>query len=112
MKGNDVNYWEVVFGENDTGNLAVPACHKTCLAHTISLDHEVPLVFYTLVIWGHKTFASLAPYLLLVHVSKFLANCFSPLFAKVFVMMIPSFVECLGFFRYKLGVIGHIGQIN
>ena len=70
------------------------------------LDLEDPLVFYTLAIREHKIM-SLVPYLLLVHVSKFLVNCFSPLFAIVFVGIFTSLVECLEFFRDRLGVIGH-----
>ena len=92
-----------------TGYLAVPACHKTHLVHAIALDLEDPLVFYTPAIRGHKTFASLASYLLLVNIGTFLANHLLPFFVRVFVGMIPSFIECLGFFRYRLGVISHHG---
>ena len=100
------------FGEIDTGYLTVPACHKTPPVHTVVLDLEDPLVFYTPVIRGHKTFVSLAPDLLFIHTGEFFAKCFSSLLARVFVGMIPCFVEGFWFFIYGLGVIDHHGQID
>ena len=59
------------------------------LVYTVVLDFEDPLVFYTPLIRGHKTFC-LEPYLLLVHVSKFYLDHFSLFSMRVLVGMIPS----------------------
>ena len=77
--------------------------------YTVMLDLEDPPVFNASAIGGHKTFDSHAPYLLFVHIGKVLLNHFLLLLARVFVGIIPSFVEDFGFFRYRLGVIGHHG---
>ena len=90
----------------------MPTHHKTCLVHTLVLDLENPLVFYAPAIREHNTVASHVSYLLLVHVGKFLEYLFSPLFARVFAGIIPSFIECLGFFRYRLGADGDHDQID
>ena len=76
------------------------------------LDLEDPLVFYAPSIRGHKTFPCLMPYLLLVHIGKFLYDCFSPFCVRVCIGMVPGFGEGLGFFKSRLGVSGHHSQIN
>ena len=83
MKGNVINYQRVVFREVNSRYLTVPACQEMHSIHTVALDFEDPLVFYTPAIKGHKTFMSHTPYLLLVHVKEFLANSFLPLFQEV-----------------------------
>ena len=51
--------------------LSVPTCDEMHPVHTVVLNLEDPLVFHTPTNRGHKTFACLELYLLLVHVSKF-----------------------------------------
>ena len=80
--------------------------------HTIKLNLEDPLILYTPTIRGHKTFVSLAPYLLFVHVGKFLFNLFSPFYARTCTGMVPGFGESLVLFRYRLGISGHHRQID
>ena len=109
MKGDVVNYWRVVFGEVDTKYLTVPTCRKTCPLHTAVLYFEDQYMFDASAIKGHKIFTSHAPYFLLVHDCKFFMNRLSSFFVRIFVGMIPGFVECLGFFKYRLGVVGHHG---
>ena len=80
--------------------------------HTVALNLEDPLVLHTCMIRVEKTFACLVLYLLLVHVGKFLFDCFSPFHARTFIWIVPSFSEGLGLFRYRFGVSDHNSQIN
>ena len=107
-----VNYWREFFRKIDARYLTVPACNETCLVHTVPIDLEDPLVFYTTSIRGHNTFACLVPYLLLVHVGKFFFDSFSSFCVRVCIGMAPGFGEGIGFFRYKLGVSVHHSQID
>ena len=104
MEGNVINYGRVVLGQINAWYLTVPTCNETRSIHTIVLDLEDPFVSYTLPIRGHKIFASLAPYLLLVHVDKFFANGFLSFFARSCDGMVPSFMEGDRFFWYRHGI--------
>ena len=107
MKFNIINYQRLVFGEINTRYLAVPACHEMHPVHTISLDLEDPLIFHSPTIREHKTLVSHAPHPLLVYAGELLVNCFPPFCTRICIGMIPMFVEGIGFFRYRLGVIGY-----
>ena len=100
MKGYIVNYCRVVLRKINARYLTVPACNKTHLVHTVVLDCEDPLVFYTLLIGTHKSFAGLMQYLLLVHVCKLFAYGFSP-FLKEF---------ALGWFQASAKAVGFSGM--
>ena len=91
--------------------MTVPTCDKTHLVHTVVLNLEDPLVLDTPMIRGHKTFACLVPYLLLVHLGEFLFDCFLSFHARTCIGMVPGFDEGLGFFMYRLCVSGQHSQI-
>ena len=112
MKSCILNYWRVVFRKVDPRYLTGPACYEMHPIHTIVLDLEEPLVYYTPLIRGRKTFSCLVPYLLLVHVGEFILYCFSLFCTRVWVGMVPSYGEGFGPFRYGLGIGGHHRQID
>ena len=66
------------------------------LVHSIALNLEDPLVLHASKIRGNKTFTCLAPYLLLIHINKFLFNCLSPFCLRICIGMVPGFGEGLG----------------
>ena len=55
-----MNYQRVVFGEIDTGYLAVPIHYKMCLVHTIVLDFEDSFILDALAIGGIRLYKSCA----------------------------------------------------
>ena len=106
MKGDVINYQRVIFGEIDTGHLAILTCYKTHLIHTIALNFECPHIFDAPMIGRHKTFMCLLPYLLFVHIGELLANSLLPFSLRLFVRMIPGFIECLGLIQNKFATAG------
>ena len=112
MKSYIVYYQKIIFQKFNARYLTIPACDETCLVSTIALNLEDPLVLLTPMIKGHKTFACLVPYLLLVHIGEFLFDCFLSFNARTCIEMVPGFGEGLGLFRYRFAVSGHHSQID
>ena len=112
MKSYIVHYQRIIFQKINASYLTVPSFDEMHQVHTVALGVEDTLVLHTPMIRGYKTCACLAPYLLLVHVSKFLVDRFSPFHARTCIGIVPGFCKVSRFFRYRLAVSGHHSQID
>ena len=97
----------MVFGEVNTGYLAVPICDKMHPVHAIVLDLEDLLFLQAPVIRGHKTLTSHMPYLLLVHDGEFFTDYLLPFCTRICIGMVRGLGEGLGFIRFRLGVVSY-----
>jgi len=97
MPGEIVHHGCMVFGEINTGNLAVSTGYQLGLEDSIPFDFEYPLgLDAALALCNHRPL-DLAPHPMIVHVLELLSDSSMPLGMLFQIFMVVSFVKCCGF---------------